>query len=233
MLETLLRKNGLRPDIITGSSCLVACGRGLQWDFALGFLSRMRASGIFPPCEPEAGVPAVGALLGSCTGAGRWQQALSLWGCMLEGGVKPDLACRNDALSALAGRGAHWRAALHGHDQLAADGFRVDVIALNTLLATLAASSSWRRLLVLLENAESRAQASDSKTFCCAVFACARARQPSLAVGLLQEAILRFEVDVTAVMAATSAAPTAQTPSVLSAVRQPALSRLRAQLERT
>ena len=87
MIEVLLAEMPLRdvrPDVITYSTAVLMCEKGLHWQWALTLLNEMHGSGVVPNAS------IYNAIISACGKCHHWARSIELLAEMRLRGLRPD-----------------------------------------------------------------------------------------------------------------------------------------------
>eukprot|EP00439_Symbiodinium_sp_Y106_P085232 s33_g27.t3 len=206
----------LRPDAITLAASLAACSEAVQWEAAMQLFVLDFSSG-----APALTASCATTAMAAARRAGHWRRVLGISAALGRWQVTEDLVCFNERLAAFADS-RRWRSAVAALKAQASQSLRPDTTALNTCLA--AFGSTWRKLLLHLQEASAQGSA-DAVSFHCAASSCAAAGEVGAALRLVEQGRSQG-LDAEPVVLAAAALASAP-PQLLAALRAPCLDRLR------
>merc|ERR1712137_501243 len=133
-----MKQSGVRPNVITYSALISACGKGSQTEKALEVFAEMKQSGLKP------NVITYSALISACVKGNQTEKALEVFAKMKRSGVKPD-AITYDSLSSVLQKMSEVGAS-HSRDEYASECDSLSLLSsveeLKDMLASLDAHES-------------------------------------------------------------------------------------------
>ncbi|CAK9063596.1 unnamed protein product [Durusdinium trenchii] len=124
-------------------AAVIACGRAVEWQWALQLLTWSRGTGcVRPPCNPA---------ISACARAIQWQRAALLLRTMQQRGPQPSVITFGAVLDAFA-KGAEWRRALHLFNAMRPRySVAPDHVAATAVISALAAVARWEDAVALFD----------------------------------------------------------------------------------
>ncbi|EJK73152.1 hypothetical protein THAOC_05237, partial [Thalassiosira oceanica] len=138
-----MKREGVRPTVVTFSALISACEKGQQWKLALQVLDEMKAT--FGP-----NVIAYSAAISALSKGQQWQKAWELF-CEIESsGQKLSVVTYNATMTALE-KGLQWERALDLFDEMKFKGVAVTVVSYGSAIAACEKGHQWRQCLEFLD----------------------------------------------------------------------------------
>eukprot|EP00435_Cladocopium_sp_Y103_P051532 s1605_g16.t1 len=188
-LEKIHGSPSLRPDAVTYSAVITACGTGQRWQRALELF-----------CEAPRNAVVLSATISACEQACHWQHALQLLADANHGSVQRDLVMYNAVISACASA-LQWPYALHllchymAGDEADGLGKIVNGKTANCAMRALTCAIQWQRSLCLLDRMQDLQVEIDVILLSLVADACAAADQWTHVVPALgQQSVMVSEV---------------------------------------
>lgn len=192
-----MRREGIRPDLSTYNSAIIACRNAAgQSEQVVALLTELQTEGIAPSLRTYS------AAMSACRKDGQWKKALMIFGEMrARKDICPDVEVYVEAITAYA-VGGQWEKALALLRDMKAEGSDVppNVVAYTAAIAACGWACEWERAVGLLREMQQQQQkqqrqtgggsdilAPNVVTYSAAITACGNGGQWAKAVSLLRE----------------------------------------------
>lgn len=143
-----MKREGVRPTVVTFSALISACEKGQQWKLALQVLEEMKAT--FGP-----NVIAYSAAISALSKGQQWEKAWELFCEIEQSGEKLSVVTYNATMTALE-KGLQWERALDLFDEMKYKNMAVTVVSYGSAISACEKGYQWRQCLEYLDEMTER-----------------------------------------------------------------------------
>lgn len=143
-----MKREGVRPTVVTFSALISACEKGQQWKLALQVLEEMKAT--FGP-----NVIAYSAAISALSKGQQWEKAWELFCEIEQSGEKLSVVTYNATMTALE-KGLQWERALDLFDEMKYKDMPVTVVSYGSAISACEKGYQWRQCLEYLDEMTER-----------------------------------------------------------------------------
>mmetsp|Transcript_888 Transcript_888/g.1538 ORF Transcript_888/g.1538 Transcript_888/m.1538 type:complete len:690 (-) Transcript_888:199-2268(-) len=143
-----MKREGVRPTVVTFSALISACEKGQQWKLALQVLEEMKAT--FGP-----NVIAYSAAISALSKGQQWEKAWELFCEIEQSGEKLSVVTYNATMTALE-KGLQWERALDLFDEMKYKNMPVTVVSYGSAISACEKGYQWRQCLEYLDEMTER-----------------------------------------------------------------------------
>lgn len=139
-----MKREGVRPTVVTYSALISAAEKGQQWKLALEVLEEMKTAG------HGANVIAYSAAISALSKGQMWHKALELFREIEASGGKPSIVTYNATMTALE-KGLQWERALDLFDEMKIKNMPVTVVSYGSAISACEKGLQYRQCLEYLD----------------------------------------------------------------------------------
>lgn len=143
-----MKREGVRPTVVTFSALISACEKGQQWKLALAVLDEMKST--FGP-----NVIAYSAAISALSKGQQWEKAWELFCEIEQSGEKLSVVTYNATMTALE-KGLQWQRALDLFDEMKYKNMAVTVVSYGSAISACEKGYQWRQCLEYLDEMTER-----------------------------------------------------------------------------